>query len=165
MLFRKPCCKRTTEFRHHASEVRGISELKQMSAIKVCNKILHKVPIQFVRQRRNPGKPRYPLLPLKQTNTPFRWINLVLDDKNFVFRHHASVVRGIWELKQMSAIKVCNKILILLFQPEIATQVDDVQQIIKKLYSSFLLDHAGVNSTFIIQHQLHTSNLQKERWP
>ena len=73
--------------------------------------------------------------------------------KNFVFRHHASVVRGISELKQMSAIKVCNKILILLFQPEIATQVDDVQQIIKTLLL-FLLDHAGVNSTFIIRHQL-----------
>ena len=83
-----------------------------------------------------------------------RKIYLGLDIKNFVFRHHVSIVRGISELKQMSAIKVCNKILILLFQPEIATQVDDVQQIIKKLYSSFLLDHAGVNSTFIIRHQL-----------
>ena len=63
----------------------------------------------------------------------FRGIYLGLDVTNFVFRYHAFVVRGISELKQMSAIKVCNKILILLFQPEIATQVDDVQQIIKTL--------------------------------
>ena len=73
------------------------------------------------------------VLPAIKLFIHFRGIYLGLDVKNFVFRHHASVVRGISELKQMSAIKVCNKILILLFQPEIATQVDDVQQIIKTL--------------------------------